>query len=104
MAKQRLGDSAFWKSLREVYRDRLFQKTSWEHFQKAFEKESRLSLGTFFHQWLSRKGAPRFSLDKVTREKEDEAFQVKAVVKQRSPFYELNLLVALTSKNHLITE
>ena len=103
MARQRLGDSAFWKSLREVYRDRLFQKTSWEHFQKAFEKEGRLSLGTFFHQWLSRKGAPRFSLDKVTREKEDEAFQVKAIVKQLSPFYELNLPVALTSKNHLIT-
>ena len=104
MARQRLGDSAFWKSLREVYRDRLFQKTSWEHFQKAFEKEGRLSLGTFFHQWLSRKGAPRFSLDKVTREKEDEAFQVKAIVKQLSPFYELNLPVALTSKTHLITE
>jgi Peptidase family M1 domain len=104
MARQRLGDSAFWKSLREVYRDRLFQKTSWEDFQKAFEKEGRLSLETFFHQWLSRKGAPRFSLDKVTREKVDETFQVKAIVKQRSPFYELNLPVALTSKNHLITE
>jgi hypothetical protein len=104
MVRQRLGDSAFWKSLREVYRHRIFQKTSWEHFQKAFEKEGRLSLGTFFHQWLSRKGAPRFSLDKVTREKEDGAFQVEAVVKQRSPFYELNLPVALTSKNDLITE
>ncbi len=104
MARQRLGDSAFWKSIREVYRDRLFRKTSWEHFQKAFEKEGRLTLGTFFHQWLTRKGAPRFSLDEVTREKEDEAFQVKAVVKQRSPFYELNLLVALTSNNHPTAE
>ena len=104
MARQRLGDSAFWKSIREVYRDRLFRKTSWEHFQKAFEKEGRLALGTFFHQWLNRKGAPRFSLDEVTREKEDEAFQVKAVVRQRSPFYDLDLLVALTSNNHLTAE
>jgi hypothetical protein len=102
MVRQRLGDSAFWKSLREIYRDRLFQKTSWEHFQKAFEKESRLSLGTFFHQWLSRKGAPRLSLEQVHREKAGESFQVKAIVKQHSPFYELNLPWVVTSESNLM--
>ena len=104
MVRRRLGDPVFWECLRELCKERLFQKTSWEDFRIAFERGSRSSFETFFHQWLFRKGAPRFTLGRVSGGEGRGPFRVKAVVKQQSPFYELNLPVVVAGKNHLMKE
>jgi hypothetical protein len=104
MLRQRLGDKAFWEGLRKIYRERLFKKTSWKDFQEAFEQEGERSLDTFFDQWVSRKGAPRISLDRVDSSKEAGSYRVRARLTQSQPFYDLELPVVLSTRSRSLTE
>ena len=65
MLRGQIGESAFWDGLRDVYRQRLFQKASWNDLRTAFEERSGQSLSVFFRQWVFEKGAPRIRLTGV---------------------------------------
>jgi aminopeptidase N len=104
MVRRRVGEKAFWNALREVYRKRLFLKTSWEDFQRAFERQGQCSLQVFFDQWLSRKGAPRLSLDRAESGNKGDFYHVQARLNQSQPSYELELPVVLSTKNRTMME
>ena len=60
MIRQKLGDDAFWKSLRQIYKERLFVRTSWEDFRDVFVGTGGWDPGeakVFFDQWVARSGA-----------------------------------------------
>jgi hypothetical protein len=95
MIRGLVGDAAFWKALREVYRERSFQKTSWQDFQKAFERHGEHDLEGFFDQWVNRKGAPRLSLESVAKEPMGGLWKVRALIVQQKPVYDLQLHLTL---------
>ncbi len=99
MIRQKIGDKAFWEALRDIYRERRFQETSWRDFQKAFERWGECSLQEFFDQWLLRKGGPQLSLDSPVAEPLKGLFVVKAFLLQKAPFYDLELKVLLESES-----
>jgi hypothetical protein len=95
MIRQALGEEAFWGALRDIYRNRLFRRTSWSDLQHAFEIRGKQSLQDFFDQWVYRRGAPRFSLDGVRTEHTDSIWKVKGQIIQRRPYFSFPLMLAL---------
>ena len=99
MVRRKVGDKAFWEALQEVYKEKRFQETSWQDFQKAFERHGQCSLQDFFDQWVQREGAPLLSLDSVAMEPLGGLFKVRAFILQDEPVYDLDLDVVLESES-----
>jgi hypothetical protein len=103
MIRQLIGEKAFWGSLRDLYRTRLYQSTSWADLQRVFENRGNRSLQNFFDQWVHRKGAPRFSLDAVSVEHTAKGWLITGKIIQDQPFYDFPLTLALKSGQRTIT-
>jgi hypothetical protein len=100
MARGLTGDDAFWKSLRGVFYEKLFQKASWDDFATAMTRASGHDLSAFFQQWVSRPGAPTLRLDAVRAQLNDEEWIVSARVRQEPPYYDLLVPVRLETQTH----
>ncbi len=98
MLRKSLGEEAFWGALRDVYRERLFQPTSWADFQRAFEARANSSLQEFFDQWIYRKGAAQFFLDDVQAEKSDGQWRIRGRIVQEKPYYGFNVKLELEGR------
>ncbi|CAB1065319.1 hypothetical protein D1BOALGB6SA_10116 [Olavius sp. associated proteobacterium Delta 1] len=103
MIRQLIGEEAFWGSLRDLYRARLFRQTSWSDLQRTFENRGKQSLQNFFDQWVYRKGAPRISLDAVSANHTGNSWQVTGKITQDLPFYDFSLTLALETGQQTIT-
>lgn len=99
MIRRKVGDQIFWDALKEVYKEKLFQKASWKDFQEAFERNGAPGLQTFFDQWVRREGAPVLSLDSVAMEAMSGLFKVRGFVIQKEPLYELEFDLVLESES-----
>ena len=58
MMRRWIGDAAFWAALRDIYAERLFQRTRWGHFMDAFAAHGGLdrdAVRTFHDQWITRR-------------------------------------------------
>ncbi len=104
MLRQELGDDVFWGTLRDIFKERLFLKTSWKDFQEVFERHCQCSLRRFFQQWLHEKGAPLLSLQRVQSSPSDNTWQVSGyLVQARSP-YALKLNLRLEGGRQQVTQ
>jgi len=104
MLRQELGEDVFWGALRDIFREKLFQKTSWKDFQEVFERHCQCSLRRFFQQWLYQKGAPLFSLEQVHSSRSDNAWQVSGFLVQARSLYALQLTLSLESGRQRVTQ
>jgi hypothetical protein len=95
MIRRKLGEDDFWNALRDVYRDRLFQKTSWSDLQQAFEARGQHSLKEFFDQWIHRTNAPRLFMDNVQLDPSAGQWKVSGQIIQKDPRYTISLNLAL---------
>ncbi len=95
MLRLAVGDEAFWQSLRDVFRERLFEAVSWDDLRLAFEARSGRDLDLFFRQWVHRGGAPRLGLQEVTAAFLDGGWRVTGRVVQDPPAYDLQLALRL---------
>ena len=99
MLRKLLGEAAFWDALRDLYRERLFQPTSWTDLQRAFEKRANVPLQDFFNQWVYRKGAARFYLDNVHSDKKNGQWRISGRIVQEKPYYSFPIKLALESSS-----
>ena len=102
MLRKHLGEEAFWGTLRDLYRDRLFKATSWKNIQKAFEIRGQRSLSKFFDQWVSHKGAPKFYLDAVQSARAGAIWKIEGRIVQESPEFSFDLKLKLENRNQTI--
>ncbi len=102
MIRRRIGDEAFWKGLRLVLKERMFQAVSWEDFREAFVRVSgwdEVESQMFFAQWIDRAGAPVLGVSSSAARARDGGAVVSAVLTQARPLYRLDLPVLVeTSK------
>ncbi|MBW2411548.1 MAG: M1 family peptidase [Deltaproteobacteria bacterium] len=98
MLRKSLGEEAFWGALRDVYRERLFQPTSWADLQQAFEARANSSLQEFFDQWVHRTGAAQFFLDDVQAEKLDGRWRIGGRIVQEKPYYSFTVRLELEDR------
>jgi len=103
MLRLLIGEEAFWGSLRDIYRDRLFQRTSWSDLQHAFENRSNRSLQHFFEQWVLRPGAPRFRLNAVSAAKMGSKWKIEGRIIQAEPYFSFPLKLALEAGQNTTT-
>lgn len=102
MLRRRLGEEAFWGALRDVYRERLFQPTSWDDLRRAFEKRSGRELSDFFDQWVQRRGAPRMRLELAGDGRPPEGGRVAGRLAQEKPFFDFEVELALETRAGLL--
>lgn len=62
MLRHELGDSVFWKGIREYYSTYTGRNADTGDLQKIFEKVSGKKLETFFRQWLYTPGQPKLNI------------------------------------------
>jgi len=91
MVRRRIGDTAFWGGLRDVFSDKLFKDASWKDFQIAFERRAGVSLVSTFEQWILRKGAPQFSLRGPLMKNQKASWVITGSIVQKEPPYEIDL-------------
>lgn len=62
MLRRELGDSVFWKSIREYYATYAGKNADSRDLQKIFEKNSGKKQDVFFNQWLYTPGQPSLTI------------------------------------------
>ena len=99
MMRLRIGDAAFWASLRDIYAERLYKKTSWGHFMDAFAAHGGLSrdeVRTFHDQWITRPGALQLAMDRCRVVSAAGRPQVTGRLIQKSPRFRVRVPVEVT--------
>jgi hypothetical protein len=104
MLRTLIGEKSFWGALRDIYRERLFQTTSWDDLQRGFEQRAGSSLETFFHQWISRTGAPRLTLMDVQASVDGNGWTVRGLIFQEPPLYDLETEIRLESDSEAVVQ
>lgn len=95
MARQRVGDRAFWEGLRAMARERMGREASWDVFAERFGQAAGEDLGGFFRQWLDRPGAPVLRLTGVTAERAGDRWRVSGTLVQEGQVYGLRVPLRL---------
>ena len=84
MLRRQLGDTIFWKSIREYYTTYAGKNADTRDLQKVFEKNSGKDLSSFFNQWLYTPGQP--SLKITWKQASDKKIEVTVSQLQAVPF------------------
>lgn len=98
MLRQTLGDEAFTRGLRQLYKQYQFRLASFEDLQKIFEGASGKALQDFFCQWVTRPGAPQLQVSRARPSPDKDGYVLHVTLKQIQPppFYLLHVPVAVT--------
>ena len=95
MVRRLVGDEAFWKGLKAVFREKCFQKATWDDFAIALGSSSGSNLKPFFRQWVTRPGAPTLALENVRTTEDPQGWTVTGVLTQQRPYYDLEVSLRL---------
>ena len=98
MLRSQLGDSAFFRGVREYYSKHKHANALSGDLQAALEKSSGSKLGAFFDQWLRRPGYPEIE---VTWRADSASQSLELGVTQEARFgaFEFPLRIAVTDQN-----
>jgi hypothetical protein len=97
MLRDLIGTAAFDAGLQRFWREHQFRQASWADLQRAFERASGRDLGPFFDQWLSRRGAPRVTIETTKVERTPVGYRLRVVVAQDDPAYAVAVPVSVAT-------
>ena len=83
MLRQRIGDAAFERALRQLVDTHMFHQAGWDDLQAAFEAAADTSLEAFFTAWLTQPGRPRIVLDDARRSLREDRWQLDVALRQQ---------------------
>lgn len=101
MLRDVLGTKTFDDGIRRFWQQQQFRTASWADLQHAFEASAGRGLDDFFAQWLTRKGAPKLSLEhvKLTHpESGKKPYRLAFTLTQGDPAYALRVPVVVTTQ------
>ena len=98
MLRSRIGDDAFTRGLRQLYRDYRFRVAGFADLEQVFSDTADESLRDFFAQWVERVGAPELGLDEVSFSRSDAGYRLEFTLEQRQPgpAYQLDVPLAVS--------
>ncbi len=82
MLRQEIGDELFVKSIQDFYSKNKFKKASFNDLEKSIELITGREFGSFFQQWLTRKGAPLLEINQAECEVDSVGFKLNFTLKQ----------------------
>ncbi|MCB2198329.1 hypothetical protein KQI63_02930 [bacterium] len=71
MMEERIGEEAFWTSLRDIYNEKMFQRADWTDFMDMFAKQSGERFDWYERQWVDRAGAPQLVIENPMKSMRD---------------------------------
>jgi aminopeptidase N len=93
MLRQKLGDEAFFDGLRNLLRQKKFQRVSWNDFRTVFHNQTDRDLAPFFNQWLDRKGLADLRVSHLSVAPAGSAFMLSFDLTQAGQIYKLDVPV-----------
>ena len=84
MLRRQLGDTLFWKAIRQYYATYAGKNADTDDLRKIVEKVSGRNFQTFFKQWLYEAGQPELSIS--WKNGNDKKLSVTVTQKQQTPF------------------
>jgi hypothetical protein len=110
MLRRRLGDDIFVTGLQAFYRRHRYRTATFDDLRLSFEEASGDSLTPFFTQWVTRPGAPEFSLEGLETEEAGDGYILRAELMQVQPGsepFDVDVPVAVTladrAEAHVLT-
>jgi hypothetical protein len=102
MLRDLIGPSIFDAGLRRFWREQQFHRASWADLRRAFEDASGKDLGGFFDQWLSRRGAPRFTIETARADRAASGHRIRMTIAQDEPAYAATVPVVVTTQTERV--
>ncbi|MEO8583187.1 MAG: M1 family metallopeptidase [Flavitalea sp.] len=100
MLRKQLGDTIFWKGIRNYYSAYAGKNAITENFRTEMEKVCGKDLKQFFHQWLYVPGQPQI---KVTKSYDNGTLTVM-VMQKNEPLFEFPLTLRVVNKDGEVTK
>jgi uncharacterized iron-regulated protein len=91
MLRRGMGDDAFNRSLRDLVREKRFQRASWDDIRSLVEKNSGKNWGWFFKQWIDGPGIPELNIGAFDLKQKGTKYEATFTVVQKSKVYTLEL-------------
>jgi aminopeptidase N len=82
MLRQQVGDALFKKALQHFYKNNQYRRASFADVQKSFETVTGSDFEEFFHQWVTRTGAPEIRLSGAAVEKKENRYLLRFSLRQ----------------------
>lgn len=99
MLRKELGDSIFWKGIRNYYEKFKYSNAVSEDFQRAMEEVSGKNLTGFFQQWLYQAGHPELTVNwKYNNTKGFVKIEVKQTQEKNIFFFPLEIEITYDDK------
>jgi len=95
MLRMELGDQLFVQGLRQFYRTYQFKAAGFNELRDTFEAVSGKTLRRFFHQWLTRTGAPILTLASAETSVTPQGYRLQIHIEQTQPEAPFQLKVPL---------
>ena len=99
MMRKMIGDQNFFLALKNIVREKSWQKASWADFQRVFEEQAGEDFSWFFRQWVTEGGAPTLVLKKVDYVQLGGVNQFNIHLTQEGKFYRLLVPIRLTTES-----
>ncbi len=101
MLRQRSGDETFVQALQNFYQKNKFRLASFDDLRASFEEVSGTEMKVYFHQWLTRPGAPELKISGVNARVEGDKYVLTGLLEQIQPEgpYLLRIPVAVTMED-----
>jgi aminopeptidase N len=98
MLRQQVGDASFKKAIQHFYKENQFKHAGFDDIRKSFETVTGKDFKEFFHQWVTRIGAPEIRLSDNTVEKNEKGYLLRFSLRQNQeqPPYALRIPAAIT--------
>ncbi len=97
MLRKRVGDKAFFQSLRNMVVEKKYQKVSWGDIEKIFQKHSKEDLRQFFDEWVNREDIPGIEVEHGELERAGAGYRLSFILAQKqSRPYELQVPVIIS--------
>jgi aminopeptidase N len=97
MARRLTGEDAFWKGMRDVVREKMFRKASWDDFGRAIGRETGTDFAPFLRQWVDRPGAPSIVLEGIGAEEAGGSWKITGQIVQKEPYFDLRVPLRLVT-------
>ncbi len=95
MLKKMTGEDVFYRSLKNLVKEKAFQKASWDDLRAILERNYGKDLQWFFRQWLDEKGIPEFRFENVKAARKGSKFEVSFDIAQGEKVYVMDVPVTV---------
>lgn len=99
MIRQRVGDPAFFDTLRRLARDKGGKKIDWDDIVSAFEKGSGVPLAASARLWLDKTGGAGFGVEDLELKQNGEGWDLSGMLMVDRPAYLSSVKMAVTIDN-----